>query len=182
MTRTLSALALALATLLAASAAAADVKYALTGENTKITFVGTKPGGKHDGGFKTVTGNAVVTDGKLETLKIDVTIDTDSLYSDNEKLTGHLKNPDFFDVKTYKTAKFVSTKVEKNWTGYTITGDLTMLDKTKSVSFPATVTEANGALTINADFSIDRNDWGMSYGKGKIDDKVSIKVAVNTKR
>ena len=180
MTRTLSAL--ALATLLGASAAAADVKYVLTGDNTKITFVGTKPGGKHDGGFKKVTGNAVVTDGKLETLKLDVDIDTDSLYSDNEKLTGHLKNPDFFGVKDHPKATFRSTKVEKTDRGVTITGDLTMLGKTKPVSFPATVAEAGGALTITADFSIDRNDWGMSYGKGKIDDKVSIKVAVNTKK
>ena len=61
MIRSLSALALAI--LLVASAAAADVKYALTGENTKITFIGTKPGGKHDGGFKKLTGTATVTDG-----------------------------------------------------------------------------------------------------------------------
>ena len=40
-------------------AAAADVK--LTGENTKITWVGTKgAAGKHEGGFKTVTGTATV--------------------------------------------------------------------------------------------------------------------------
>ena len=56
MIRSLSALVLAV--LLATAAAAGDVKYALTGENTKITFVGTKPGGKHDGGFKKLTGIA----------------------------------------------------------------------------------------------------------------------------
>ena len=39
-------------------ALAADAKFPLTGENTKIEFVGTKADGKHEGGFKTVTGNA----------------------------------------------------------------------------------------------------------------------------
>src|SRR5688572_19651171 len=77
---------------------AAEQKFALTGENTKVTFTGYKPNGKHDGGFAKLAGTATVTDGKPETLKIDVTIDTDSLHSDDAKLTGHLKSPDFFAV------------------------------------------------------------------------------------
>ncbi len=50
MPRALMALALLAALVLTASAA--DVKYALTGDNTHITFVGKKPDGKHEGGFK----------------------------------------------------------------------------------------------------------------------------------
>jgi polyisoprenoid-binding protein YceI len=180
MMRPLSALVLAI--LLGASAVAADAKYALTGENTKITFVGTKPGGKHDGGFKKVTGNATLTDGKIDTLKIEVDIDTDSLYSDNAKLTTHLKHPDFFGVKDNPKATFKTTKVEKTDKGYTITGDLTLIGTTKAVSFPATVAENGGTLTLSADFTIDRTDWGMNYGKGKVDDKVTLKVAFTAKK
>src|SRR5688572_17686342 len=83
---------------------------ALDGTNTKIEFVGTKPNGKHEGGFKNVAGTAV--GAEPTDLKIDVEIDTTSLYSDNPKLTQHLKSPDFFGVKTHPKAKFVSTKVE----------------------------------------------------------------------
>ena len=132
MMRPLSALVLAF--LLGASVSAADVQYALTGENTKLTFTGTKPGGKHDGGFKKLAGTATVTDGKLATIEVE--IDTDSLYSDNEKLTGHLKNPDFFGVKDHPKATFKSTKIEKTDRGYTITGDLTMIGQTKPVTLP----------------------------------------------
>ena len=42
------------------TASAAEEKYALTGDNTKITFVGTKKGGKHEGGFKKLAGTATV--------------------------------------------------------------------------------------------------------------------------
>jgi polyisoprenoid-binding protein YceI len=178
MMRSLSVLVLAI--LLAASAGAADVKYALNGENTQITFVGTKPGGMHTGGFKKLTGAATVTDGTMS--MIEVEIDTDSLYSDNEKLTGHLKSPDFFGVKDNPKATFKTTKVEKTDKGYTITGDLTMIGKTKSVSFPASATENGGALSISTSFPIDRTEWGMNYGKGKIDDKVMLKVAVTAKK
>lgn len=180
-----SLLALVVALLLSASAGAADVKYALTGENTKVTFVGTKPGGKHNGGFKKLTGNATVTDGNIETLKIEVDIDTDSLYSDDPsgKLTAHLKNPDFFGVKDNPKATFKTTKIEKTDKGYTITGDLTMIGKTKAVSFPATVGEKDGVLSITSDFKIDRTQWGMNFGsKGQVDKDVAIKLAVTAKK
>lgn len=180
MMRSLSALVLAV--LLAASAGAADVKYALTGENTQITFVGTKPGGRHDGGFKKLAGAATVPDGKIEAMAVEVEIDTDSLWSDNPKLTGHLKNSDFFGVKDHPKATFKSTKIEKIDKGYTITGDLTLIGQTKPVKIPATVTEKDGTLSINGAFSIDRTEWGMNYGKGKVDDKVSLKVAVSAKK
>jgi polyisoprenoid-binding protein YceI len=160
-------------------ASAAD-KIALTGENTKITWVGTKgAAGKHEGGFKTVKGAALVEGGALA--KVEVEIDMDSLYSDDPKLTAHLKAPDFFGVKTNPTSKFVSTRIEKSDKGYTITGDLTMNGKTKEVSFPATVSTGAGAVKIDSSFSIDKREWGMTYGGGKIDDQVALKVAVDAK-
>ena len=47
-----------LAGLLALPTLAAETKYKLDGENTKVEFTGTKKGGKHDGGFKKVSGTA----------------------------------------------------------------------------------------------------------------------------
>ena len=171
-------LAAAAALALSVPATADDVK--LTGENTKITWVGTKgAAGKHEGGFKTVTGTATVSGDALT--RVEVEIDMDSLFSDDPKLTAHLKAPDFFGVKNNPKSRFVSTKVEKSDKGYTITGDLTMNGKTKPVTFPATVSHAGGTLKIDAAFSIDKRDWGMTYGGGKIDDQVAIKVAVEAK-
>jgi polyisoprenoid-binding protein YceI len=157
-------------------AVAADVK--LTGDNTKITFVGTKPGGKHEGGFKTVTGTATVDGNTLA--RVEVEIDVNSIYSDNEKLTAHLKSPDFFGVKDNPKATFKSTKIDST-DGVKITGDLTINGKTKSVTFPAQVSYSGGTLKITSDFSIDKRDFGMTYGGGKIDDQVAIKVAVEAK-
>jgi polyisoprenoid-binding protein YceI len=172
----------ALVTFLAGPVLAADQKFTLTGENTKVTFVGYKPNGKHEGGFAKLAGTATVTDGKPETLQVEVTIETDSLHSDDTKLTGHLKSPDFFAVKDHPKAAFKSTKVEKTRTGYNVTGDLTMLGKTKAVTFPATVTVTGDSLLLTSEFKINRNHWGMSYGAGKINDMVDLKVNVNAKK
>jgi polyisoprenoid-binding protein YceI len=72
-------------------------EYKLTGKNTKIEFLGTKPDGKHKGSFPKLTGTFDAPD-DLTKSKITVTIDMDALESDDPKLTGHLKSPDFFET------------------------------------------------------------------------------------
>ena len=166
-------------TVLACVVEAGEHKYALNAENTKIVWTGAKPGGKHEGGFKKIAGAAVLAEGAG--LKINVDIDCESLYSDNEKLTGHLKSVDFFAVKEHPTAKFVSTKIEKADKGFVVTGDLTLLGKTKQVSFPATIATGE-SLVLNASLTINRNDFGMSFGKGKISDDVALQISVNAKK
>ena len=158
---------------------AADVEYKLTKDNTKIEWTGTKPGGKHSGGFEKVNGTASITE--AAGLKIDVEIDCDSLYSDDKKLTGHLKSPDFFAVKDHPKAKFVSTKVAKADKGYIVTGDLTLLGKKKEVSFPTEISTGD-KLTMNGTIEISRSEFGMNYKKGEIDDKVTIRVKVDAKK
>jgi polyisoprenoid-binding protein YceI len=180
MVRCLLAAAFVAAASLAADAA--DTKFALTGENTKLTFVGKKPDGKHEGGFSKLGGSATVANGDPTTLKAEVTIDTGSLHSDDAKLTAHLKSADFFDVKNHPKATFKVTKVAKADKGYTVSGELTMLGKTKPVSFPASIVATGDSLRVSADFPIDRTQWGMNYGKGKIDDKVDLTIAVTAKK
>jgi polyisoprenoid-binding protein YceI len=164
----------------AVSPLAADEKK-LTGENTKITFVGTKPDGKHEGGFKELTGSASYTGTDLSTLKIKLEIEIESLYSDDAKLTQHLKSPDFFAAKKNPKSKFETTKVEKTGDGYTVTGDFTLNGVTKSISLPATISADGGTLKLTSDFKIDRTQFGMSYGKGKISDDVALKVNLEAK-
>ena len=176
MIRTFAALVVAA---LAAGTSLAD-SYKLTGENTTVTFVGSKPDGKHTGGFKTLAGTAEVADGALKGL--EVTIQCDSIHSDDVKLTGHLKSPDFFNVKEHGTAVVKVTKVEKTAAGYMLSGELTMCGKTGPFEMPATVSVKDGTLTIASDFKIDRTKWGMTYGKGKINDEVAMKVVVTAKK
>jgi polyisoprenoid-binding protein YceI len=171
-----SALALVLVPVLASGA-----DFTLDGKNTTITFVGSKPDGKHDGGFKSFTGTASVPDNDLTKLKITLDIDMNSLWADNPKLTGHLKSVDFFGVNSNPKSKFVTTKVEKEGIDYKITGDLTMIGQTKSITFPARIALTNDGLALSSTFTIDRTQWGMKYGRGKIDDMVKLTVNVKAK-
>jgi len=175
----LSFVALVLATTSIASAA--DDKYPINGENSSIGFVGTKKDGKHTGGFKTFTGNATVKGEDVSTLKVSVEIDMNSTYSDNDKLTTHLKSPDFFGVKANPKSKFAG-KVVKKGDGYVVQGELTLNGKKKAVTFPAEVTVSGGTLTVAADLKIDRTDFGITYGKGMVDNEVSISLKVKASK
>ena len=151
----------------------------LDGQNTKINFVGTKPNGDHhDGGFSKFSGKIQVDEASQQIESISVEIQTASLWSDNDKLTGHLKSPDFFNAKEHPTATFESTSVNESDDGLTVTGNLTLLGETQEVAFPAKATVSDGRLTLISDFTIDRSRFGMTYRPDQINNEVSIQVIV----
>lgn len=149
------------------------VKYVFT-ENAKIEFVGSKAtGDSHTGGFKKFTGYFHVKDGLPVGTDHQVVIDMDSTFSDSEKLTGHLKNADFFDVSKFPTATFDGVEIKKEvGDAFTVTGNLNLHGVTKSVSFPATVTQTASAVRVLAEFDINRKDWGIVYGSTGPADKL----------
>ncbi|TWT58135.1 hypothetical protein KOR42_15060 [Thalassoglobus neptunius] len=157
----------------------------LTPENTTIEFVGSHvveekpdPEARH-GKFQDFTGHAVVKDGQLESVQVD--IETASLTTGNDKLDNHLKNADFFHVNQFPKAQFVSTTIETADDGkHQVTGDLTLLETTKSVTFPATVKTEDG-LTFNAEFTIDRTEYGINFDPSKVEKEVPITITVNAK-
>lgn len=157
----------------------------LSPDNTKIQFVGTHSGAKPDprtGGFAKFKGKAEI-DAATKTLKaVSVEIDTASLFTEIGKLTDHLKSPDFFEVREYPAAKFESTKIVAGAAGKaTITGMLSLHGVTKEISFPATVEVGEKGLTLKSEFSIDRTQFGMTFGEGKVEPKVSMTVIVGEK-
>jgi polyisoprenoid-binding protein YceI len=162
-------------------ALAGEATFNLTGDNTKIEFVGTKPGGRHVGGFKKLTGKATADAADLTSTKISLEIDMSSTYSDDKKLTGHLMSPDFFGVKNNPTSKFISEKVEKKGDDYVINGKLTLNGKTAPVSIPAKISVTGGTLNVIGSFKINRTDWAMNYGQGKVDNDVSLTVKMAAK-
>ena len=90
-----------------------------------------------------------------------------------EKLEGHLKAGDFFDVAKFPTGSFQITQVEPvkgiaNVT-HNVTGNLTLKGVKKSVTIPATISVAGGKVTaVSPSFTIDRTEWGIQYGSGSI--------------
>jgi len=153
----------------------------LTAENSKVEFTGSKVTGKHDGGFKAFTGTIDLVNAKPEESSVTVDIDTASVFSDDEGLTKHLKSPDFFDVEKFPKASFTSTKIvadtAKGAGNYTVTGDFNLHGQTKSITFPAKITVTDADVAVDAEFSINRKDFGIVYA-GKADDLIRDDVVI----
>ena len=120
-----------------------------------------------------VSGSFVI---DMKTLKVGLTAKKPN---QETTLEGHLKGDDWFDVETYPTAKFDIKKVTaKNSdpanTSYDIEGDLTIKDKTNTITFPATIKqEANGQLVAEATTEIDRTKWGLTAGSASFFDNLA---------
>jgi polyisoprenoid-binding protein YceI len=154
-------------------------------QNARIEWTGTKPGGKHEGGFKQFSGSITPARGDLTASTISLEIDTDSLYSDTPRLTGHLKSPDFFEVQKYPKANFVSRSIKESKADgatHSITGDLTLHGTTKSITFPAKATLADDVLTIESTFKFDRIEHGITYSPERVDKIVTVRVTAKVAR
>jgi polyisoprenoid-binding protein YceI len=147
-------------------------------ESSKIEFTGSKVTGSHQGGFARFEGELLVDSSRLLIQPGSrIVIDTDSIWSDSERLTGHLKNADFFDVENFPASTFILTDAVQPGASSVIVGTLNLHGITKEISFPATVELSDQTAEIKAEFSIDRFDFEMKY-PGRADDLIRREVVL----
>jgi len=113
----------------------------------------------------------LVNNNKLTNLiaEIDMSSFTVENFKDKEskdKLTHHLQSDDFFKISSFPTSKFELTNVENLKGEYNslVTGNLTILDVTKSITFKANVLITENKISLKSeDFAVNRTDWGLTY-------------------
>jgi polyisoprenoid-binding protein YceI len=182
-----------------ATAAATAATYKIDGAASEVQWHGSKLAYGHTGLITLTEGSLSVENGgitagnfSLDMKSLKETGNTDAKSAG--ELAGHLMSPDFFDAEKFPTSKFAVTGSSENKTDSTthmIKGNLTIKDQTKNIEFPAKVSIEGNNITATASFSINRNDWGVTYGSGlsgaigdkvigdNIDYKVSLKGAKN---
>jgi hypothetical protein len=136
-------------------------------EKSSLKWTGEKVSGEHWGNIKFKSGKVEVKGGKLTggNFVVDMTTisvgDLEGEWAD--KLKGHLKNEDFFNVSKHKTStlKFKKVKeVKPNY--YEVTADLTIKEKTHEIKFNAKL--KNDMFTGTLVF--DRTKYDVKYGSG----------------
>jgi len=126
--------------------------------------------------------NDVITGGKFIIDMTSIKCDDIESKEGKESLVNHLKDPDFFDVATYKTSELTITRVEyHNSTQMKIHAALTIKGITKAVSFQAEVDFEKQEMTTK--FKIDRMLWDISYNSkmrdGAIADGIGFEVKLS---
>lgn len=182
-----------------ATAGAAAATYKVDVAGSELQWHGSKLAYGHSGVINITDGSLSVENGNITAgnFAVDMKTIKETGSEDAEsaaKLAGHLMSADFFDVEKYPTSKFEITGSSANKTDsttHTIKGNLTIKDQTKNIEFPANVVIEGNNLNAKASFTINRNDWGVTYGSGlsgaigdkvisdNIDYKVSLKATKN---
>jgi len=109
----------------------------------------------------------------------DVSLDAATINTDNSMRDEHLKKEGYFDVQQYPRIHYKSTGVTgPDGSGhYTMTGQLTIKDSTKDLSFRFIVTPLGDDLIFKGDFSINRRDFDVG-GTSTISNQLTVSLTV----
>ncbi len=127
--------------------------------------------------ISTVSGSFKKFEGKMESsnndftdAKINFTINSSSVDTNNEQRDGHLKADDFFNAEKFPEIKFVSTSIaKKSEDEYLLKGDLTIRDVTKpvelEVEYGGQTKDMYGQQKAGFDATgkIDRQEFGLKW-------------------
>ena len=111
-------------------------------------------------------------------IDLQTMVATDENYSEDrpkERLIGHLKSPDFFDVENYPTARFVITDVS----GGKVTGDLTIRGNTHSETFDDITLQKEGdTYMVTGKLIFGRDKYDVNFETGFQDRVLSDDIEI----
>ncbi len=174
-------------------------KYAVDTVNSKVEWKGFKvfksENTSHFGTIKFTSGDVTVKDGLLESGKFTVdmnSLSTVDLTADTgkDKLDGHLKSADFFDVAQFGDASFEISKVTKSEVGdynTILDGNLTIKGITKPQQFNANVSVSGDVVTIATQpTEVKREDFGVKFQSpienGVIKNEIELQILVKANK
>lgn len=118
-------------------------------------------------------------------------VKTASVDTGNEKRDQHLRSPDFFSAKQFPVITFKSTKVEMKEgkeNVLEVTGDLELLGVKKSITVDVEITgrgkgrQGEALIGFQSVFTINRSEFGMTYGAGSVSDDIRLIVTIEAKK
>lgn len=150
---------------------------------SKVHFVIKNFGIKTGGDFKGLKGSIKFNPANPAASSFDVTVDASTIDTDNETRDGHLKKEEYFNVDTYKTLQFKSTKVlfSKVAGRFYMYGNLTIKGVTKPVEFGFSAVPKNGGYVFTGEFQVNRRDFGVGGSSVSMSDKLTVSLSVAAK-
>jgi polyisoprenoid-binding protein YceI len=171
----------ALVLLAAGSLRAADT-YKLDPVHTSVIFRVNHFGVSYVyGRFDEASGTFSVDD---KSPSFDITVNAESVDTNNKQRDTHLKSADFFSVKEFPTLTFKSTSVASSGDKkFDVTGDLTMHGVTKSITASiefvgAADTKMGARAGYEAHLSVKRSDFGMDKWLPAVGDEIQVTVSL----
>jgi len=93
-----------------------------------------------------------------------ITVGAASVDTKIAKRDAHLRSADFFDAERHPHIVVRIDRITPSGQGVTVAGSLTVRDRTRPLSFDATVSALDaGEVSLDAEVLIDRSDFGMTW-------------------
>jgi polyisoprenoid-binding protein YceI len=164
-------------TIMSEKRAAAPMRWTVDHDETSVDFAV-----KSFWGLSTVRGRFDRFGGSYEVgpdgMRIELTIDAESIDTGNRKRDEHLRSDDFFHVGEHPQVRFTSTRVRQQRDGVLhIEGRLEAAGKVVPLEFDAAVQQVDHGLEIEATTTVDPRELGMSGGPlGMIGPQATVHV------
>jgi polyisoprenoid-binding protein YceI len=159
--------------------------YKVDNQNSRINWEGRRiAGGGHEGTIDIKEGEVIFDNGRFQggsfTIDMSTISSTDLTGSRKERLDGHLKNEDFFDVPKFPTSTLLITDVQRADDGrWRVTGDITIKNITRPVTFFATMTLTGDRIVAVANLTFDRSDFDVRFGSDRFFDNLGDRAIIN---
>jgi polyisoprenoid-binding protein YceI len=153
-------------------------------ENSTVKWIGSKITENHEGTINIAKGYLGIEHGTL--VSGQVIIDMKSIHTTdmsdkmNQKLDGHLKSKDFFNVDEFSVATIIikdAFRGEGN--SYEIGAELTIKGITNKIRFEANVDVNGQNFLATAKIKIDRTKWSIKYGSGSFFENLGDKLILD---
>ena len=139
-----------------------------------------------DGYFRTFDAKLTSSKDDFSDAVFELTSQTASINTENERRDSDLKGPNFFDVEKFPNMIFRSTSFKKvSGNKFALTGDLTIKDVTKPITMEVTIVgpethprTKKPAIGIKALCTINRKDFGVgtSMMAAMVSDEVQLRA------
>jgi polyisoprenoid-binding protein YceI len=117
--------------------------------------------------------------------KIAVTLDASSINTGSSLKDTHAKSEDWLNVVKYPLIRFSSTSITKDGDKYIIAGKMELHGVSKDIKIPTSYDEKSGKGVFSGEFTINRNDYGVS-GSGikakMVGDNVKVSFNIPTSK
>lgn len=132
-------------------------------QESKVEFeIGNMALSSVEGTINGMKGEVKFDKNNLSASRFDVTVSPKTINTDNQKRDEHLKNEDFFNVDKYLTIRFQSTSITKKGSEFIAKGKLTILNTTKEIELPFTITENGNRTTFVGEIEVNRFDYSLA--------------------
>jgi polyisoprenoid-binding protein YceI len=156
--------------------------YTPTDAGSSVKFLIKNFGSTVNGSFTGLKGFVLYNPAKVTATIFNVTVDATTVNTGSSGRDKHLKKEDYFNVATFSTINFLSSKVSTTDVAgvFKVDGYVTIKGIKKVVSFPFKVMPSGTGFIFTGEFTINRRDFTVGGGSLVLADNLVVKLQVNS--